>query len=120
MSSADRVSYFANVISSLIPSVFHCRERAGRLNAYADFSEFYLSEFDSAYCEYLSANEKYKKEYPLQIPPMAADVLEKDLQNCLSQISLASAKSGREKADTIIQNAHRFFGLYHLMDDLFL
>lgn len=111
ISRSDRISYFANVMLCLLPYVFHDRHKK---QFFSDFSMFYLSEFDAAYCEYRSNNEKYEKEYPFQFPSLDADILENALQDCLHQIIHSNDKT------EIMWQASRLFELYHNMLDCFL
>ncbi len=119
ISNIDKIQYFAGIMLNILPSVFH-GERKDRFNAYMDFSEFYLSEFDTAYSQYHSTNQQYKKEYPFRFIHLESDALEKELQDCLEQlVSLASAKNSRKKAEIIMWQACRLFELYHNMVNLF-
>lgn len=118
ISNAGRISYFANVMLNLLPLLFH-GEYKNRLNSYMDFSEFYLLEFDTAYCQYLNENKEYEKEYPFQFSPLGTDTLEHELQDCLEQIiSLSPAINSKEKSK-IMWQACRLFELHHILVDLF-
>lgn len=87
-----------------------------------DFSEFYLSEFDTAFSQYRNENQEYEQNYPFRFSPLPDPyTLEKELQDCLQQLITPSpAKSSREKAEIIMWQAYRLFELYHNMADLFL
>lgn len=110
ISCSDRISYFANILLYLLPSVFHNRHKN---QFFSDFSMFYLFEFDAAYCEYRSDNKNYEKEYPFRFPSLDADALENALQNCLRQIVHSNDKT------EIMWQASRLFELYHNMLDSF-
>ena len=116
-SVADKIPYYANVMLDLLPTIFHSQAKKDRFDIYMDFSEFYLCEFDGAYCRYRNDNKKYEKDYPFQFLPMEADKLENALQKCLRQIiSLFPAKNNHDKTQVMWQ-ACRLFELYHDMDD---
>lgn len=118
-SAEAQIQYFASVMSNFLPSIFHS-EYKNRFDAYVDFSEFYLSEFDIAYSQYCNDNQEYEKEYPFRFPPLDANTLETELQNCLQQIiTPPPVKSSRDRAKVIMWQACRLFELYHNMIDLF-
>lgn len=119
-SSAEaQIQYFAGVMLNFLPLIFHSKYE-NRFDAYIDFSEFYLFEFDTAYSQYCNENQKYEKEYPFRFPQLDANTLERELQNCLQQIITPSpVKSSRERAKVIMWQACILFELYHNMTDLF-
>lgn len=105
-----KLRYFADVMLNLLPSVFHDRQKN---LFFSDFSIFYLSEFDAAYGQYRSENQKYEKEYPFRFPSLDADSLENAIQDCLWQITNSNDKT------EIMWQASRLFELYHSMLDYF-
>jgi len=113
-----QIQYFAGIMSEFLPVIFHS-EWKNRFDAYMDFSEFYLSEFDDAYCRYLKENQEYEKEYPFQFSPLDANELEKELRSCLLQIITSSSiENSSKRAETILWQSCRLFELYHNLDDL--
>lgn len=119
VTNEGKIQYFANVMLEFLPKIFHGKQKR-RFNAYMDFSEFYLSEFDTAYDQYRSKNQEYEKEYPFRFTPLDADTLEKELQDCLILLaSFPPTKNSRERAEIIMWQACRLFELYHCLDDLF-
>lgn len=114
-SDIDKIQYFASIMLNFLPSIFHGKQEE-RLNAYIDFSEFYLLEFDMAYSQYRKENQKHEKEYLFRFTPLKPNILEHKLHDSLTQLS---AKNNREKAEIILWQACRLFELYHLMDALF-
>ncbi len=111
-SAEAQLQYFASVLSNFLSAIFH-GEQKDQFNTFMDFSEFYLSEFDTAYCEYRNDNKKYEKEYPFRFPSLEADSLENAMQNCLQQIINSNDKT------EIMWQTSRLFELYHNMLDYF-
>ena len=105
-----KLRYFANVMLHLLPSVFHDRHKN---QFFSDFSMFYLSEFDAAYCEYHNRNKKYEKDYPFRFPSLDTNALENALQDCLRKIINSNDKT------EIMWQSSRLFELYHNMLDSF-
>lgn len=119
ISNIGKIQYFSDIMLNILPSIFHGKWK-DRFNAHMDFSEFYLSEFDTAYSQYHSANQQYEKEYPFRFAPLETCRLEIELQDCLGQlVSLSPIKNSRKKAEIIMWQACRLFELYHNMVDLF-
>lgn len=83
-SAEAQLQYFANVMLKFLPTIFH-GEWKNRFDAYMNFSEFYLSEFDTAYSQYHDTNEKYEKEYPFRFTTLDADALEKNYKTAFSR-----------------------------------
>lgn len=119
ISDADRIQYFAGIMLIFLPSIFH-GEWQNRYEAYMDFSEFYLSEFDVAYYNYRSANQKHEKEYPFRFPSLEADTLENKLHNCLTQLSSLFPEKNENDITEIMWQACQLFELYHNIDELFI
>lgn len=105
-----KLRYFADVMLNLLPFVFHDRQKN---LFFSDFSMFYLSEFDSAYSQYSSENQKYEKEYPFRFPSLDTDSLEAAIHDCLWQITNSNERT------EIMWQASRLFELYHNMLDYF-
>lgn len=115
-----QIQYFACILSEFLPVIFHS-EWKNRFDAYMDFSEFYLSEFDDAYCRYLKENREYEKKYPFRFLQMDTNALEKELYNCLLQIITSSSiTSSNKRAEIILWQSCRLFELYHILDDLLM
>ena len=116
---ADRIQYFAGVLLDFLPLIFHNSNCECRYKAYMDFSEFYLSEFDTAYNNFHKNYQNLEKEYLFRFPKMEIDALENELQHCLQQIiSLSPTKSSKDTTELMWQ-ACRLFELYHNIDCLF-
>lgn len=114
-----QIQYFAGIMLEFLPMIFH-GEQKDRFDAYMDFSEFYLSEFDIAYSQYHNEHQKYEKEYPFRFIPLSADTLENELQDCLLQIiNSSSAKSSNKRTGIIMWQTCKLFELYHNIIDLF-
>lgn len=105
-----KLKYFAYIMLNLLPSVFHGEQKN---QFFTDYSILYLSEFDTAYCEYRNDNKKYEKEYPFRFPLLAGDSLENAIQSCLRQII-----NSKDKTE-IMWQASRHFELYHNMLNYF-
>lgn len=119
-SEADKIPYYANIMLRFLPAIFNTKHKyKDRYKAYLDFSQIFLSEFDDVYCEYCRTNQKYEKEYPFRFIPLDADMLERELRDCLTLlISLSPAKNNTEKTE-IMWQACRLSELHHNMVDLF-
>lgn len=120
-SAEAQLQYFASILLAFLPTIFH-GEQKDRFNTYMDFSEFYLSEFDTAFSQYRNKNKECEQEYPFRFSPLPdPDTLENELQDCLLQIiNSSSVKSSSERTEIIMWQACRLFELYHNMADLFL
>lgn len=114
-----KIQYFAGIMLNFLPMIFHGQWKDS-FNAFIDFSEFYLSEFDTAYTQYCSEYQEYEKEYSFRFIPLDTAALENEMHDCLTQlICLSATKNCREKAEGIMWQACRLFELYHNMADLF-
>lgn len=58
-SAEAQLQYFAGFISNFLSSIFH-GEQKDQFDTYMDFSEFYLSKFDTAFSQYRNENQEYE------------------------------------------------------------
>lgn len=111
-----RLQHFASAMLNLVPSMFH-GEWQTRFDAYADFGNFHLGEFDPV-CGKLE--DKYgKTQYPFQFNPMDADSLEAALKDCLTRIINLCSKRDDSNVTEILYQSARLFESGELLTDLF-
>lgn len=118
ISSGAKMQYFADVMLKLIPNIFHGNLDA-RFAAYADFCEFYISEFDPAYSDYIRENKKFEKEYQYKFGTMKTEKLEEELKKCLTKIVEISPEKKEEDKTEMLYQAARLFELDEILLVLF-
>ena len=118
ISSGAKMQYFADVMLKLIPNIFHDNLDA-RFTAYADFCEFYISEFDPAYSDYIRENKKFEKEYQYKFGTMKTEKLEEELKKCLTKIVEISPEKKEEDKTEMLYQAARLFELDEILLVLF-
>ena len=118
VSAGEKMQYFAIVMLKLLPDTFHGSWDA-RFDAWMDFSQFYITGFDSAYSDYINVNKRLERPYQYKFGAMAAEKLEEELVDCLGKIiELCPAKKEEDKTEMLYQAA-RLFELQDLLSDLF-
>lgn len=96
-----RMQYFASVMLQLIPDIFHGNWDT-KFDAWMDFSQFYITEFDPAYSDYIKGNKEFEQPYQYKFKGMAAEKLEKELKDCLKKmIALYPEKNNEDKTAMI-------------------
>ena len=118
VSSGAKMQYFADVMLKLIPNIFHGNLDA-RFATYADFCEFYISEFDPAYSDYIRENKKFEKEYQYKFGTMKTEKLEEELKKCLTKIVEISPEKKEEDKTEMLYQAARLFELDEILLVLF-
>ncbi len=118
VSSGPKMQYFADVMLKLIPNIFHGNLDT-RFDAYADFCEFYISEFDPAYSDYIRENKKFEKEYQYKFGTMKTEKLEEELKKCLTKIVEISPEKKEEDKTELLYQAARLFELDEILLVLF-
>ena len=118
ISSGAKMQYFADVMLKLIPNIFHGNLDA-RFATYADFCEFYISEFDPAYSDYIRENKKFEKEYQYKFGTMKTEKLEEELKKCLTKIVEISPEKKEEDKTEMLYQAARLFELDEILLVLF-
>lgn len=117
-SDGEKMQYFAIVMLKLLPDTFHGSWDA-KFDAWMDFSQFYITGFDSAYSDYIKANKEFEQPYHYKFQEMAAEKLEEELVDCLGKIiELCPEKKEKDKTEMLYQAA-RLFELQDLLSDLF-
>ena len=117
-SAGEKMQYFAIVMFKLLPDTFHGSWDA-RFDTWMDFSQFYITGFDSAYSDYINANKRLERPYQYKFGAMAAEKLEDELVDCLGKIiELCPEKKEEDKTEMLYQAA-RLFELQDLLSDLF-
>ena len=117
-SAGEKMQYFAIVMFKLLPDTFHGSWDA-RFDTWMDFSQFYITGFDSAYSDYINANKRLERPYQYKSGAMAAEKLEEELVDCLEKIiELCPEKKEEDKTEMLYQAA-RLFELQDLLSDLF-
>ena len=117
-SAGEKMQYFAIVMFKLLPDTFHGSWDA-RFDTWMDFSQFYITGFDSAYSDYINANKRLERPYQYKFGAMAAEKLEEELVDCLGKIiELCPEKKEEDKTEMLYQAA-RLFELQDLLSDLF-
>ena len=119
VSAGEKMQYFSNIMLQLLPDVFHGSSWDARSDAWMDFSQFYITGFDSAYSDYIKANKEFEQPYQYKFKGMAAEKLEEELVDCLGKIiELCPEKKEEDKTEMLYQAA-RLFELQDLLSDLF-
>lgn len=119
VSAGEKMQYFSNIMLQLLPDVFHGSSWDARSDAWMDFSQFYITGFDSAYSDYIKANKEFEQPYHYKFHEMAAEKLEEELVDCLGKIiELCLEKKEEDKTEMLYQAA-RLFELQDLLSDLF-
>lgn len=109
VSAGERMQYFSNVMLHLLPDVFHGSNWDERFDACADFCEFYISEFDPAYSDYIRENKEFEKEYQYKFGTMKTEKLEEELKKCLTKIvEISPEKKEEDKTEMLYQSARLF------------
>ena len=117
-SAGEKMQYFAIVMFKLLPDTFHGSWDA-RFDTWMDFSQFYITGFNSAYSDYINANKRLERPYQYKFGAMAAEKLEEELVDCLGKIiELCPEKKEEDKTEMLYQAA-RLFELQDLLSDLF-
>ena len=119
VSAGEKMQYFAKVMLHLLPNVFHGSSWDARFDTCMDFCQFYITEFDSAYSDYIKVNKEFERPYHYKFHEMAAEKLEEELEDCLGKIiELCPEKKEEDKTEMLYQAA-RLFELKDLLSDLF-
>lgn len=118
VSSGAKMQYFADVMLKLIPNIFHGNLDT-RFDAFADFCEFYISEFDPAYSDYIKENKEFEKEYQYKFGTMNTEKLEEELKKCLTKIVEISPEKKEEDKTEMLYQAARLFELDEILLVLF-
>lgn len=118
VSDGEKMQYFAIVMLKLLPDTFHGSWDA-RFDAWMDFSQFYITGFDSAYSDYINANKRLERPYQYKFKEMAAEKLEEELVGCLTKIVEISPEKREEDKTEMLYQAARLFELQDLLSDLF-
>lgn len=113
-----RMQYFASVMLQLIPDIFHGNWDT-KFDAWMDFSQFYITEFDPAYSDYIKANKEFKQPYQYKFKGMAAEKLEEKLVDCLGKIVEKCPEKKEEDKTVMMYQAAKLFELQELLSDLF-
>ena len=117
-SDGEKMQYFAIVMLKLLPDTFHGSWDA-KFDAWMDFSQFYITGFDSAYSDYIKANKEFEQPYQYKFKGMAAEKLEEELVDCLGKIiELCPEKKEEDKTEMLYQAA-RLFELEEILSDIF-
>ena len=118
-SDGEKMQYFSNIMLQLLPDVFHGSSWDARFDAWMDFSQFYITGFDSAYSDYIKANKEFEQPYQYKFKGMAAEKLEEELVDCLGKIiELCPEKKEEDKTEMLYQAA-RLFELEEILSDIF-
>lgn len=108
VNASEKMQYFASVMLKFIPNIFHGNLDT-RFDAFADFCEFYISEFDPAYSDYIRENKEFEKEYQYKFGTMKTEKLEEELKKCLTKIvEIFPEKKGEDKTEMLYQAARLF------------
>ena len=100
-SAGEKMQYFAIVMFKLLPDTFHGSWDA-RFDTWMDFSQFYITGFDSAYSDYINANKRLERPYQYKSGAMAAEKLEEELVDCLGKIiELCPEKKEEDKTEML-------------------
>ena len=119
VSAGEKMQYFAKVMLHLLPNVFHGSSWDARFDTWMDFCQFYITEFDSAYSDYIKVNKEFEQPYQYKFQGMAAEILDEELVDCLEKIiELCPEKKEEDKTEMLYQAA-RLFELQDLLSDLF-
>ena len=118
VSAGEKMQYFAKVMLRLLPDTFHGSWDT-RFDTWMDFCQFYITEFDSAYSDYIKVNKEFEQPYQYKFQGMAAEILDEELVDCLGKIiELCPEKKEEDKTEMLYQAA-RLFELQDLLSDLF-
>ena len=119
VSDGEKMQYFSNIMLQLLPDVFHGSSWDERFDAWMDFSQFYITGFDSAYSDYIKANKEFEQPYHYKFQEMATEKLEEELVDCLGKIiELCPEKKEEDKTEMLYQAA-RLFELEEILSDIF-
>lgn len=119
VNAGARMQYFAKVMLHLLPNVFHGSSWDARFDTCMDFCQFYITEFDSAYSDYIKVNKEFERPYQYKFQGMAAEKLEEELKGCLEKlVALYPEKTDADKT-AMMYHAARLFELQDLLSDLF-
>ncbi len=118
VSASEKMQYFAKVMLRLLPGTFHGSWDA-RFDAWMDFSQFYITGFNSAYSDYIKVNKEFEQSYQYKFQRMAAEKLEEELVGCLTKIVEISPEKREEDKTEMLYQAARLFELQDLLSDLF-
>lgn len=118
ISASERMQHFSKAMLYLLSDIFHGSNWDIRFDAWLDFCEFYLSEFDPAYDDYIKANKEFEQSYQYKFKEMTAEELEEELVDCLGKIIELCPEKKEDKAELMFQ-ASRLFELEEILSDLF-
>lgn len=114
-----KMQYFAAAMLKLIPNIFHNISWDTRFDTFMDFCQFYITEFEPAYGDYLQENKELEKPYLYKFKDMATEKLEEKLEDCLKKIvEICLEKQEEDKAEMLYQSA-RLFELEEILSDMF-
>jgi len=113
-----KLQYFADVMLHLLPDIFHTNDWVTKFDTWLDFCQFYISEFDSAYSDYMQVNKKYEKPYQYKFRPMAIEKAEEETEECLRKITEICPTKEEDKTEMLYQAA-RLFELEEILSHLF-
>lgn len=119
VSAGERMQYFSNVMLHLLPDVFHGSNWDERFDACANFCEFYISEFNPAYSDYIKENKEFEKEYQYKFGTMKTEKLEEELKKCLTKIIEIFPEKKEEDKTEMLYHAARLFELDEILLVLF-
>lgn len=119
VSAGERMQYFSNVMLHLLPDVFHGSNWDERFDACANFCEFYISEFNPAYSDYIKENKEFEKEYQYKFGTMKTEKLEEELKKCLTKIIEIFPEKKEEDKTEMLYQAARLFELDEILLVLF-
>ena len=119
VSAGEKMQYFSNIMLQLLPDVFHGSSWDARFDTCMDFCQFYITEFDSAYSDYIKVNKEFERPYQYKFQGIAAEKLEEELKGCLEKlVALYPEKTDADKTAMMYHTA-RLFELQDLLSDLF-
>lgn len=119
ISASERMQYFSKVMLYLLSEIFHGSNWDIRFDAWLDFCEFYLSEFDPAYSDYFKVNKKLEQPYSYKFKPISEEKLEEQLKDCLTKIIEIYPDRKEEDKTAMMYQASMLFELQDLLSDLF-
>lgn len=119
ISASERMQYFSKAMLYLLSEIFHGSNWDIRFDAWLDFCEFYLSEFDPAYDDYIKANQEFEQSYQYKFQAMAEEELEKELVDCLGKIIELCPERKEEDNIAMMYQAARLFELEEILSDMF-
>ena len=118
-SAGEKMQHFSNIMLQLLPDVFHGSSWDARFDAWMDFSQFYITGFDSAYSGYIKANKEFEQPYQYKFKGMAAEKLEEELVDCLGKIIELCPEKKEEDNIAMMYQATRLFELEEILSDMF-